>query len=120
MPRRGSRRPARGSALDRRPLRRVAALLCLLLAFYCLVAATATLYAQTVPGEPDPKKLPESPTSRLPLLIPLIFLAFVVVLAAVVRRRRRPPARRAGSTPGRTLGRDSRDTDTVRRLKPPA
>lgn len=60
-------------------------MLCLVLAFACLVAATATLSAQTVPGgiaTPAPGRPP------LPLLIPLIFLIFLVVLGAVLRRER--------------------------------
>ena len=75
---------------DRRTLRRVAAGLCLLLAFYCLVAAAVSL-AQTS-AEPDPRRFPEPPRHRLPLLIPLIFLVFLVVIAAVVRRSRRRPS----------------------------
>ncbi len=77
---------------DRRTLRRVAGALCLLLALYCLVAAAATLSAQTVPGNPELSQQPERPTNRLPLLIPVVFLVFLVVVAAVVHRgRRRPP-----------------------------
>ncbi len=72
---------------DRRLLRRVAAGLCLLLAL--LVAAAATLSARTVPGEPDAEKLPGLPRHRLPLLIPVIFLVFLVVVGAVVRRAHR-------------------------------
>jgi hypothetical protein len=76
--------------MDRRVLRRVAGALCLLLAFYCLVAAAATLAAQTPSAEPDPSRPPERSPSRLPLLIPIVFLIFLVVVAAVVHRGRRP------------------------------
>lgn len=77
---------------DRRVLRRVAGALCLLLAFYCLVAAAATLSARPVSAGPEVGKQPERATQRLPLLIPVVFLVFlVVVTAAVHRRHRRPP-----------------------------
>jgi hypothetical protein len=66
----------------------VAAVLCLLLAFYCLLAAAVSL-AQT-PADPDPRLTSVVPRDRLPLLIPLIFLVFLVVTAAVVRRGRWP------------------------------
>ncbi len=71
----------------------MAAALCLVLAFYCIVAAGVTLGAQTASGEPDSRKLPESPRQPLPLLIPVIFVIFMVVVAAVTRRAR------AGSAP---------------------
>lgn len=88
---------------DRRVLRRVAGTLCLLLALYCLVAAAATLSAQTVPGNPEVSKQPERPTQRLPLLLPgVVFLVFLVVVAAVVHRgRRRPPQAPPGSREAR-------------------
>jgi hypothetical protein len=66
----------------------VAAGLCLLLALYCLLAAAVSL-AQT-PADSDPGRAPASPRDRLPLLIPLIFLVFLVVTAAVTRRNGRP------------------------------
>jgi hypothetical protein len=89
-------RPRRRGS-DRRTLRRVAAGLCLLLASYCLIAAAVGL-AQT-PAEPDPQRPPELPRGRLPLLIPLIFLVFLVVTAAVTRRGRRPAAGPPGPSP---------------------
>lgn len=80
---------ARREAPDRRGLRLVATILCLGLAFYCLIAATATLHAQTtVPGEASATK-PSDPERRLPLLTPLLFLVFGVILAATLRRGRR-------------------------------
>jgi hypothetical protein len=81
----------------------VAAALCLLLALYCLLAGAVSL-AQT-PGEPDSRVGPVTPRDRLPLLIPLIFLVFLVVTAAVARRRRQPfpgsPVSRARVARGR-------------------
>jgi hypothetical protein len=65
----------------------VAATLCLLLALYCLLAAAVSL-TQT-PAGPDPGQSAAAPRDRLPLLIPLIFLVFLVVTAAVVRRSSR-------------------------------
>ncbi len=100
-PRRGRGRSAGRD--DRRLLRRVAAGLCLLLAL--LIAAAATLSAQTVPGEPDAKKLPGLPRHRLPLLIPVIFLVFLVVVGAVVRR---PQRRTTPATPALPAFRHSR------------
>jgi hypothetical protein len=86
--------------MDRRSLRRVAGALCLILAFYCLVAAAATLQAApTVPGEPGTARTPERPPVRLPLLVPILFLVFVVVLAAVARRGRRTGLSRSRSEP---------------------
>ncbi len=83
-PRRGRGRSAGGD--DRRLLRRVAAGLCLLLALYCLIAAAATLSAQPLPGAPDAKAVPGLARARLPLIIPVIFLVFLVVVGAVARR----------------------------------
>jgi len=79
---------SRRRAPDRRTLRRVAAGLCLLLALYCVLAAAVSL-AQTPAGS-DPGRSPAPPRDRLPLLIPLIFLVFLVVTVAVVRRRGHP------------------------------
>jgi hypothetical protein len=88
-------RPGRPPS-DRRGLRRVAAALCLLLALYCLLAGAVSL-AQT-PAESDSRMGSVAPRDRLPLLIPLIFLVFLVVTAAVIRRDRQaapgPPVRR--------------------------
>ncbi|MGH7321562.1 MAG: hypothetical protein ACRELA_18330 [Candidatus Rokuibacteriota bacterium] len=89
---------------DRRTLRRLAALVCLGLAAYCLVAAYATLDAQTIPGQPDPQKLASAPRHPWPLLIPILFLGFVVIAALILhdRRRRRVlsgPRTRAGRPP---------------------
>ncbi|MGH7267029.1 MAG: hypothetical protein ACREMB_19580 [Candidatus Rokuibacteriota bacterium] len=109
--RRGLGRPRR-EAPDRRALRLAAAVLCLGLALYCLIVATATLHAQTTaPGEPSATKLSEPERHRLPLLIPILFLVFVVVLAAAVRRGRRrasPPDPRPGDSAVETVPR--RDT----------
>jgi hypothetical protein len=80
---------------DRRAIRRVTAALCLLLALYCVLAGAVSL-AQT-PGEPDSRVGSAAPRDRLPLLIPLIFLVFLVVTAAVARRRRQPVAGPPGS-----------------------
>jgi hypothetical protein len=81
---------ARREAPDRRGLRLVAAVLCLGLALYCLIAATATLHAQaTVPGEASATKPSDPERQRLPLLTPLLFLVFGVILAATLRRGRR-------------------------------
>ena len=85
IPRTAPKRPRR-RASDRRVLRRVAAVLCLLLALYCLLAAAVGV-AQT-PAQPDPRLAAVPARDRLPLLIPLIFLVFLVVTAAVVRRGR--------------------------------
>jgi hypothetical protein len=82
---------------DRRFLRRVAAALCLLLALYCLLAGAVSL-AQT-PAESDSRVGSPAHRDRLPLLIPLIFLAFLVVTAAVARRRRQRLPRPAPSRP---------------------
>ena len=71
---------------DRRTLRRAVAALCLLLALYCLLAGAVSL-AQT-PAEPDSRLGAPAPRDRLPLLIPMIFLVFLVVTAAVARHRR--------------------------------
>jgi hypothetical protein len=81
----------------------VAAVLCLLLALYCLLAAAVSL-AQT-PAAPDPRLVPVAPRDRLPLLIPLIFLVFLVVTAAVVRRRRQPAPEPPASGPPTIRGR---------------
>jgi hypothetical protein len=81
----------------------VAGVLCLVLAFVCLVAAAATLSAQTVPGDVAPST-PGALRQPLPLVIPLVFLIFLLVVAAVLRREhgraavpapslRRPPVR---------------------------
>jgi hypothetical protein len=91
-------RPRRGVP-DRRTLRRVAAGLCLLLALYCLLAAAVSL-AQTPAGS-DLERTP-APRDRLPLLIPLIFLVFLVVTAAVVRRKGRPATGLPESPPRRS------------------
>lgn len=77
---------------DRRAIRRIVAALCLLLAFYCLLAAAATLSAQPLPGEPDPSA--QAARRPLPLLIPLVFIAFLAVVAAVTRRGRKRLDRR--------------------------
>ena len=76
---------------DRRVLRRVAGALCLLLALYCLVAAAATLGARPVSAGPEVGARPERSIERLPLLLPVVFLAFLVVAAAAVRHGRRRP-----------------------------
>jgi peptidoglycan biosynthesis protein MviN/MurJ (putative lipid II flippase) len=87
---------------DRQVLRRVAGALCLLLALYCLVAAAAALSARPVSASPEVSKQPERPTQRLPLLIPVVFLVFLVVVTAVVHRgRRRPPQPTQGSREAR-------------------
>jgi hypothetical protein len=95
------RRPlrARREAPDRRVLRLAAAVLCLGLALYCLVAATATLHAQTtVAGEAGALQPPGAVRQGLPLLVPFLSLVFLVILAATLRRGRRlagtPPVRR--------------------------
>jgi hypothetical protein len=77
---------------DRRVLRRVAGALCLLLALYCLVAAAATLGARPVAAGSEVGTPPARVLERLPLLLPVVFLVFVVVAAAAVHRgpRRRP------------------------------
>ncbi|MGH7322798.1 MAG: hypothetical protein ACRELA_24690 [Candidatus Rokuibacteriota bacterium] len=85
----GAGRAAPGETSDRRTLRRVAALLCLVLAAYCLVAAYATLDAQTIPGQPDPEKLARAPRHPWPLLIPILFLGFVLIAALILHDRRR-------------------------------
>src|SRR5262245_32242571 len=66
---------------DRRPLRRVAGGLSLLLALYCLVMAALTLGAA----------LPAPAAAGVPVLIPVIWLVFLIVLGAVVRRPGRRP-----------------------------
>ncbi|HEV8310101.1 MAG TPA: hypothetical protein VGW35_20760 [Methylomirabilota bacterium] len=79
-------------------MRRAAGALCLILALYCLVAAAATLSAQTVTGERASKTFLDASRSRLPLLLPINVLVFLVVVAAVMR----PGLRRTGpSTPAR-------------------
>jgi hypothetical protein len=89
-------RPGRRTS-DRRGLRRVAAALCLLLALYCLLAGAVSL-AQT-PAESDSRMGSVATRDRLPLLIPLIFLVFLVVTAAVIRRDRQPVPALPGRRP---------------------
>lgn len=79
MPR-GAMRGALWLQVDRRVLRRAAALLCLILAFSCIVAAGVTLAA--------PGPLPEPTRRTLPILLPLVAVSFLVVLGAVARRHR--------------------------------
>jgi hypothetical protein len=107
---------SRGEAPDRRVLRLVAAVLCLGLALYCLVAATTTLHAQaTVPGEPSPTKPPGLEPQRLPVLVPSLFLVFAVIVGATLPRGRRPAGplqlRRATATAGTVR---PQDTDSPR------
>jgi hypothetical protein len=75
----------------------VIAVVALLLAVYCLIAAATALYAQPAAGHPDPEEL-----AARERLIPVVFLAIVAFYAAVVARgaevvagirRARPPRR---------------------------
>jgi hypothetical protein len=105
-PRRGAVRAGGGD--DRRLLRGVAAALSLLVALYCLIAAGVTLGVPTFPGAPDGPASPRLTAVRVPLLIPIICLAFLVVLGAVARSAHRrsglplpPPGPSASADPAR-------------------
>ena len=80
--------PVRTGA-DRRALRRVAAALCRVLAGYCIVATGVTLGVRVASGEPAAPTLPAPGGRPLPLIIPVIFLMFLLVAAAVPGSRRR-------------------------------
>jgi hypothetical protein len=81
----------RSPAWDLRHVRRVIAMVALLLAAYCLIAATTALYAQPTPGGPDPEALAARERHLWPGLIPVVFLALVAgyAVAVVARRHRR-------------------------------
>jgi hypothetical protein len=69
----------------------VVAIVALVLAAYCLLAAASALHAQPAPGNPDPEALAARDRVRWPGLIPLGFLVLVTGYAVfvVARRRRR-------------------------------
>jgi hypothetical protein len=73
-------------------VRRVVAVLALLLGAYCLVAAAA-LYAQPAPGHPDPEELAARERYRWPGWIPIVFLALIALYAVAIVARRRARSR---------------------------
>jgi len=82
-----------GTRRDRRALRRLAGLLCLLLAASCLVAAGVSLAAPAPAGGTGTVEAGPPPVPRVAVLLPAITLSFVVVLAAAARGRRSLPQR---------------------------
>ena len=92
------RRPdGRSPVRDLRYVRRAIAMVALLLAGYCLIAATTALYAQPAPSGPDPEALAARERHLWPGLIPVVFLALVAGYAVAVAARRH---RRTRSRPG--------------------
>lgn len=77
-----------------RLVRRVIAVTALLLAAYCLIAATTALYAQPASGNPNPQELAARERHQWPGLIPIVFLALVAGYATVIAARRRGRSRR--------------------------
>jgi hypothetical protein len=80
-------------------VRSVIAVVALLLAAYCLVAAATALYAQPAVGHPDPEELAARERYQWPGLIPVVFLALVAVYAVAVAARRRGRSRNRTSPP---------------------
>jgi hypothetical protein len=77
-------------------MRALLAAAALILAAYCLIAASTELYAQPAPDRPDPEALAARERHQWPGLIPIAFLALIAgyaVLVAARRRRRREPGR---------------------------
>ena len=93
-------------------MRRVIAAVALLLAAYCLIAATTALYAQPAQDRPDPQALAARERHTWPALIPVIFLALVAGYAVAVAARRRG---RTGSRPGPPSTQDPPSTPFDRR-----
>jgi hypothetical protein len=101
-------------------MRALLAAMALILAAYCLIAASTELYAQPAPDRPDPEALAARERHLWPGVIPVAFLALIAayaVLVAARRRRRRetggaaePPPRPAATNPGDTPS-HSRRTD---------
>lgn len=82
-----------------RIMRSVIAVVALLLAVYCLLAAATALYAQPVAGRPDPGELSARERYRWPGLIPVGFLALVTLYAVAVAARRRSRSRNRTTPP---------------------
>jgi hypothetical protein len=78
------RRIARRAAADRRLLWRVSGVLCLALAFSCLVAAGVSLGAEA--AGPDPVRS----TRALAYVLPAVTAVFLLVVAALLRSRNSP------------------------------
>jgi hypothetical protein len=76
-------------------VRGIVAVLALVLAAYCLVAAASELYAQPAPDRPNPEALAARERHQWAGLIPVAFLGLLVAYVVVVAARRR----------GRTRGR---------------
>jgi hypothetical protein len=96
-------------------MRALLAAAALVLAVYCLIAASTELYAQPAPDRPDPEALAARERHLWPGVIPIAFLALIAgyaVLVAARRRRRRetgrpssasdPPPRPVATNPGDT------------------
>src|SRR5262245_19363182 len=100
---RGSRRPYGRRPMDRwrparpaadslplrelRTLRRLVAIMALVLGAYCFLSAAAALYADTPSGNPNPEQLAARERYQWPGIIPVAFLALVVVYAVVIVAR---------------------------------
>jgi uncharacterized BrkB/YihY/UPF0761 family membrane protein len=69
-------------------VRYVVAVVALVLGAYCLIAAATALYAQSVPGNPNPEELAARERYQWPGLIPVVFLALVACYAMAVAARR--------------------------------
>jgi hypothetical protein len=80
-------------------MRSVIAVVALLLAVYCLLAAATALYAEPAAGHPDPGELAARERYRWPGLIPVVFLALVACYAVTVAARRRGRTRNRMSPP---------------------
>jgi carbon starvation protein CstA len=77
-------------------VRRLIATVALLLAAYCLIAATTALYAQPAQDRPDPHALAARERHTWPALIPVVFLTLVIAYAAAIAARRGRTRGRAG------------------------
>jgi hypothetical protein len=85
-------------------VRRLTAVVALILAAYSLIAAVTALYAQPAVGQPDPEALAARERHQWPGLIPVVFLALIAAYAVVVAARRR------GRTRNRTDPPSTQDT----------
>jgi hypothetical protein len=74
---------------DVRVIRSILAVVALVLAAYCLIAAATALYAQPAPGNPDPAELASRERYRWPGWIPIVFLAIIAGYAVAIAARRR-------------------------------
>jgi hypothetical protein len=80
---------------DRRLLRGVAAVLCLVLAFCCLIAAGVTSGWSTATAGAEAGKVAVASGRLAPLVIPLTLAVYVLVVLAAIRR----PGRRVVARP---------------------